>query len=76
MPDYKTVYLESQKQLAESRCMLLETELKLQLAILDAAELRRRHFYSSKSDNQMTGLGRGQLGLFLMWDLPLIWRQG
>ena len=64
VPDYKALYLESQKQLAESRRMLLETELKLKLALLDAAELRRRHFSSSKSDNRVSGSGNGQLGLF------------
>ncbi len=63
-PDYKTLYLDSQKQLAESMRALLETELKLKLALLDAAELRRRHFSSPKSDNRVTGFDSGQLGLF------------
>jgi len=60
VPDYKTLYLESQKQLAESRRMLLETELKLKLALMEAAELRHRRFASGNSDNRVTG----QLGLF------------
>ena len=60
VPDYKTLYLESQKQLAESRRMLLETELKLKLALMDAADLRHRRFGSGNSDNRVTG----QLGLF------------
>jgi transposase len=63
-PDYETLYLDSQKQLAESMRALLETELKLKLALLDAAELRRRHFSSPKSDNRVTGFDSGQLGLF------------
>ncbi|WP_035804145.1 hypothetical protein, partial [Lunatimonas lonarensis] len=58
--DYKALYLESQKQLAESRRLLLETEYKLQLALMDAAELRARRFASGQSDNRVTG----QLGLF------------
>ncbi|WP_209332964.1 IS66 family transposase [Lunatimonas salinarum] len=60
VPDYRTLYLESQKQLAESRRMLLEAEYKLQLALLEAAELRARRFASGQSDNRVTG----QLGLF------------
>lgn len=60
VPDYKTLYLESQKQLAESMRMLLETELKLKLALMEAAELRYRRFASGNSDNRVTG----QLGLF------------
>lgn len=59
-PDYKTLYLESQIQLAESRRILLETELKLKLALLEAAELRGSKFRSGNSDNRVTG----QLGLF------------
>ncbi len=62
VPDYKTLYLESQKQLAESMRMLLETELKLKLALMEAAELRYRKFASGNSDNRVTG----QLGLFPM----------
>lgn len=32
VPDYKKLFLESQRQLAESRPMLLETKLNLKLA--------------------------------------------
>lgn len=58
--DYKALYLESQKQLAESRRLLLEAEYKLQLALMDAAALRASKFASGQSDNRVTG----QLGLF------------
>jgi transposase len=58
--DFKALYLESQKQLAESRRMLLEAEHKLRPALLEAVELRYRKFAPGNSDNRVTG----QLGLF------------
>lgn len=51
-PDYKLLYEEGQKQLAKNQQILLETELKLRLALLDANELRRKLF-GIKSDNRV-----------------------
>lgn len=51
-PDYKLLYEEGQKQLAKNQQLLLETELKLKLALLDANELRRKLF-GIKSDNRV-----------------------
>lgn len=63
-PDYKLLYEEGQKQLAKSRQLLLETELKLRLALLDANELRRKLF-GIKSDTRVKkATAEGQLDLF------------
>ena len=55
-PDYKLLYEQSQKLLAES-------EQKLKLALLDANELRRKLF-GLKSDNRVKRAASGQLDLF------------
>lgn len=55
-PDYKFLYEQSQKRLAES-------EQKLKLALLDANELRRKLF-GIKSDNRVKRAAEGQLDLF------------
>jgi hypothetical protein len=52
-PDYKLLYEQSQKLLAES-------EQKLKLALLDANELRRKLF-GLKSDNRVKRAADGQL---------------
>lgn len=63
-PDYKLLYQEGQKQLAKTQQTLLETQLKLKLALLDANELRRKLF-GIKSDNRVKkATSEGQLDLF------------
>lgn len=63
-PDYKLLYEEGQRQLAKNQQILLETELKLKLALLDANELRRKLF-GIKSDNRVKkATAEGQLDLF------------
>lgn len=67
-PDYKSLYEQSQKQLAEAEkkysLALEETRRMLQLALLDANELRRKLF-GVKSDNRVKkATSEGQLDLF------------
>lgn len=63
-PDYKSLYEESQKQLVKSRQMLLEAELKLKLALLEANGLRRKLF-GIRSDNRVRqAAAEGQLDIF------------
>lgn len=67
-PDYKLLYEQSQKKLAETEekysSVLEETRRMLQLALLDANELRRKLF-GFKSDNRVKkASAEGQLDLF------------
>lgn len=67
-PDYKLLYEQSQKKLAETEqkysSVLEETRRMLQLALLDANELRRKLF-GIKSDNRVKkATSEGQLDLF------------
>lgn len=67
-PDYKLLYEESQKRLAETEAKyssaLEEARQMLQLALLDANELRRKLF-GIKSDNRVKkATTEGQLDLF------------
>jgi transposase len=67
-PDYKLLYEQSQKQLAETEqkygLALEETRRMLQLALLDANELRRKLF-GIKSDNRVkNATAEGQLDIF------------
>lgn len=67
-PDYKLLYEQSQKKLAETEqrygLALEETRQMLQLALLDANELRRKLF-GIKSDNRVkNATAEGQLDIF------------
>lgn len=61
-PDYKLLYEQSQKRLAE-------TEQKLHLALLEANGLRRKLF-GIKSDNRVTKASEDQLELFTLGATP------
>jgi transposase len=62
-PDYKLLYEESQKSLEQTQRLLREAQQELQLALLDANELRRKLF-GIKSDNRVKRVAEGQLDLF------------
>ncbi|WP_149242990.1 hypothetical protein [Dyadobacter sp. 32] len=69
-PDYKFLYEQSQKSLEKSKKglkqtqrLLAEAKQELQLALLDANELRRKLF-GIKSDNRVKRAAEGQLDLF------------
>ena len=68
-PDYKTLYEESQKRLAEAeenaREQVRELEEKLHLVMLEVNTLRRKIF-GTKSDNRVKKGSEGQLDLFTL----------
>ena len=73
-PDYKLLYEQSQKKLAETEhrysLALEETLQKLKLALLEANELRRKLF-GIKSDNRVKkATAEGQLDLFPLGAQP------